>query len=312
MSLVGLRPVVEIMFADFLPTAGDAIVNQLPKYRFMSGGQCVRAGDDPGRSAARPVGSGRSTRATFESWFMHLPGLRVVTAVVARGRLRPAPRRDRATTTRSSSSSTRRCTGARARCDRGEVAELGKAAVVRDGQRRHDRRDAADGRARRSPRPRRSPRRASTPRSSTFAGCARSTCRPSGASVERTGRLVVAEEQVHAAGWGATIISELTIGGHVVGDAAAPGQPAGRLPDPVHPAARGPGRAIRRRDRRRRPGRRRPVTGRGRPTDRRAASLPDSGPAPSSSSGSRPSRCARRSTAGSRAAPTAWTTAARS
>ena len=28
MSLVGLRPVVEIMFADFLPTAGDAIVNQ--------------------------------------------------------------------------------------------------------------------------------------------------------------------------------------------------------------------------------------------------------------------------------------------
>ncbi|MEJ7749717.1 MAG: hypothetical protein WKF56_10465, partial [Candidatus Limnocylindrales bacterium] len=39
MSLVGLRPVVEIMFADFLPTAGDAIMNQLPKYRYMSGGQ---------------------------------------------------------------------------------------------------------------------------------------------------------------------------------------------------------------------------------------------------------------------------------
>jgi pyruvate dehydrogenase E1 component beta subunit len=33
------------------------------------------------------------------------------------------------------------------------------------------------------------------------------------ASVERTGRLVVVEEQVHAAGWGATIVSELTIGG---------------------------------------------------------------------------------------------------
>ncbi|HYN68987.1 MAG TPA: alpha-ketoacid dehydrogenase subunit beta, partial [Candidatus Eisenbacteria bacterium] len=33
MSLVGLRPIVEIMFADFLPTAGDMIVNQLPKYR---------------------------------------------------------------------------------------------------------------------------------------------------------------------------------------------------------------------------------------------------------------------------------------
>ena len=33
------------------------------------------------------------------------------------------------------------------------------------------------------------------------------------ASIERTGRLVVAEEQVHASGWGATLISELTIGG---------------------------------------------------------------------------------------------------
>ena len=35
-----MRPVVEIMFSDFLPTAGDAIVNELPKFRFMSGGQC--------------------------------------------------------------------------------------------------------------------------------------------------------------------------------------------------------------------------------------------------------------------------------
>src|SRR3954453_13907867 len=39
MSLTGLRPVVEIMFSDFMPTAGDAVVNQLPKYRYMSGGQ---------------------------------------------------------------------------------------------------------------------------------------------------------------------------------------------------------------------------------------------------------------------------------
>jgi acetoin:2,6-dichlorophenolindophenol oxidoreductase subunit beta len=33
------------------------------------------------------------------------------------------------------------------------------------------------------------------------------------ASVAKTGRLVIAEEQVHAGGWGATIISELTMGG---------------------------------------------------------------------------------------------------
>jgi pyruvate/2-oxoglutarate/acetoin dehydrogenase E1 component len=39
MAVVGMRPIVEFMFADFMPTACDAIVNQLPKYRFMSGGQ---------------------------------------------------------------------------------------------------------------------------------------------------------------------------------------------------------------------------------------------------------------------------------
>ena len=79
MSLVGLRPVVEIMFADFLPTAGDAIVNQLPKYRFMSGGQC----EVPVTLRVISGATGRfgtQHSATFESWFMHLPGLRVVSA----------------------------------------------------------------------------------------------------------------------------------------------------------------------------------------------------------------------------------------
>src|SRR5579862_1496364 len=79
MSLVGLRPIVEIMFADFLPSAGDGIVNQLPKYRFMSGGQTsvpltIRAiGGATGRF-------GTQHSATGESWYMQFPGLRVVTA----------------------------------------------------------------------------------------------------------------------------------------------------------------------------------------------------------------------------------------
>src|SRR5258708_39586082 len=54
-------------------------------------------------------------------------------------------------------------------------------------------------------------------------------------SVEKTGRLVIAEEQVHAAGWGATIVSELTIGG--IRWASAPrrvGLP-GDLPIPYTP-----------------------------------------------------------------------------
>ena len=79
MSLVGMRPIVEIMFADFLPTAADAIVNQLPKYRFMSGGQCMVP------VTIRVIGGGTGRfgtqhSATFESWFSHLPGLRVATA----------------------------------------------------------------------------------------------------------------------------------------------------------------------------------------------------------------------------------------
>src|SRR5438105_8122400 len=38
MSVTGMRPVVEIMFADFLPSAGDALMTEIPKFRSMSGG----------------------------------------------------------------------------------------------------------------------------------------------------------------------------------------------------------------------------------------------------------------------------------
>src|SRR5207248_2659001 len=79
MAVTGMRPVVEIMFSDFLPTAGDAMVNELPKYRFMSGGQCevpltVRSiGGATGRF-------GTQHSATGEAWFLGLPGLKVATA----------------------------------------------------------------------------------------------------------------------------------------------------------------------------------------------------------------------------------------
>src|SRR5579863_3271288 len=78
MAVTGLRPVVEIMFSDFLPTAGDAIVEELPKMRFMSGGQCRV----PLTVRSIAGGSGRfgtQHSATGESWFMGLPGLLVAT-----------------------------------------------------------------------------------------------------------------------------------------------------------------------------------------------------------------------------------------
>ena len=131
MSLVGLRPIVEIMFADFLPTAGDAIVNQLPKYRFMSGGQChvpvtIRViGGGTGRF-------GTQHSATFESWFMHLPGLRVASASSpgsAYSLLRAAIADDNPVVFFEHKA----LYGRKGPVDRGEVAPIGKAAVVRSG-----------------------------------------------------------------------------------------------------------------------------------------------------------------------------------
>lgn len=210
MSLVGLRPVVEIMFADFLPTAGDAIVNQLPKYRYMSGGQTSVPVTI--RSISGATGRfGTQHSATGESWFMHLPGLRVVTAsspASAYSLLRAAI----ADPNPVLFFEHKGLYGRKGPVVRGEMAELGKAAVLRSGS------DVTI---------------VATLLMVERALAAAEQLSADGieaevidlrwlrpldlpavrASVEKTGRLVIAEEQVHAAGWGATIVSELTIGG---------------------------------------------------------------------------------------------------
>ena len=210
MSLVGMRPVVEIMFADFLPTAGDAIVNQLPKYRYMSGGQT--AVPVTVRSICGATGRfGTQHSATGESWFMHLPGLRVVTASSpgsAYSLLRAAITDPNPVLFYEHKG----LYGRKGPVVRGEVAELGKAAVLRSGsdvtivatllmvERALAAAEqlAADG----------------IDAEVIDLRWLRPLDLPSiKASVEKTGRLVIAEEQVHAAGWGATIVSELTIGG---------------------------------------------------------------------------------------------------
>jgi Transketolase, pyrimidine binding domain len=105
MAVTGMRPVAEIMFSDFLPTAADAIVNELPKFRFMSGGQCVVP------VTVRSIGGatgrfGTQHSATGESWYMGLPGRRRRRTACC------APRSG--TTTPCSSSSTRDCTAGKA------------------------------------------------------------------------------------------------------------------------------------------------------------------------------------------------------
>ncbi len=95
-ALVGLRPVAEIMYSDFLTLAMDPIVNQAAKMRYMFGGQAsvplvIRTNSGaPGSKAAQHSQS-------LEAWFMHIPGLKVVTPATpadAKGLLKTAIRDD--------------------------------------------------------------------------------------------------------------------------------------------------------------------------------------------------------------------------
>ena len=91
-AVVGLRPVVEIMFCDFLPIAGDQIINQAAKMKYMSGGQVTLP-----LTIRTILGAGLSAAAQHsqsnEAIWMHTPGLRVVipsTPYDAKGLLKTA------------------------------------------------------------------------------------------------------------------------------------------------------------------------------------------------------------------------------
>jgi 2-oxoisovalerate dehydrogenase E1 component beta subunit len=77
MALAGLRPVVEIQFADFVFPAFDQLVNELAKYRYRSGGQYR-----PKVLVRMPYGGGirggHYHSQSPEAYFAHTPGLRVV------------------------------------------------------------------------------------------------------------------------------------------------------------------------------------------------------------------------------------------
>jgi pyruvate dehydrogenase E1 component beta subunit len=73
----GLRPVVEIMFIDFITLALDQLVNQAAKAHFMSGGQLsvplvLRTQGGCGQR------SGAQHSQSLEAWLAHVPGLKVV------------------------------------------------------------------------------------------------------------------------------------------------------------------------------------------------------------------------------------------
>lgn len=76
-AMGGLKPVVEIMFMDFITLGMDALVNQAAKARFMFGGQTsvpmVLRTPHGGGLAAGPQHS-----QCLEGWLAHVPGLKVV------------------------------------------------------------------------------------------------------------------------------------------------------------------------------------------------------------------------------------------
>ena len=76
-AIAGMRPIVEIMYEDFLTLSLEQIVNQAAKHRYMSGGQLTvpltirtqgGAGWSPGAQHAQQL----------EAWLVHVPGLKVV------------------------------------------------------------------------------------------------------------------------------------------------------------------------------------------------------------------------------------------
>jgi len=88
-ALAGLRPVVELMFVDFLGVAMDPILNQAAKMRYMFGGRAtvpmvMRTCCGAGMAAAAQHSQ------CLESMLMHIPGIKVVfpsTAADAKGLL---------------------------------------------------------------------------------------------------------------------------------------------------------------------------------------------------------------------------------
>ena len=210
MAVTGLRPVVEIMFSDFLPTGADALVNEIPKFRYMSGGQCevpltIRSiGGATGRFGAQHS-------ATGESWFLQLPGLYVCSAGTpgaAYSVLRAAIQNRNPVLFFEHKG----LYGRKGPVRRGGVAEFGKAEVVREGA------DATILTTLLMTERSQAAARQLADEGVNVEVIDMRWLRPLDLatvreSLDKTGRLLVVEEQVHAASWGATVISRLTMEG---------------------------------------------------------------------------------------------------
>jgi acetoin:2,6-dichlorophenolindophenol oxidoreductase subunit beta len=75
-AMTGMRPVAEIMFSDFLACCWDYLANEIPKMRYMTGGQVtvplvVRTANGGG------LGFGAQHSQAVENWTLTIPGLKI-------------------------------------------------------------------------------------------------------------------------------------------------------------------------------------------------------------------------------------------
>jgi len=95
-AITGMRPIVEIMYIDFMGICLEQIGNQVAKIRYMFGGKTrvplvIRTEGGAGRTL------GAHHSQSLESWFLHVPGLKVVmpaTPADAKGLLKSSIRED--------------------------------------------------------------------------------------------------------------------------------------------------------------------------------------------------------------------------
>jgi pyruvate/2-oxoglutarate/acetoin dehydrogenase E1 component len=76
-AMTGMRPIAEIMFSDFLACCWDYVANEIPKVRYMTGGQVtvplvIRTANGGG------LGFGAQHSQAVENWAFTVPGLKIV------------------------------------------------------------------------------------------------------------------------------------------------------------------------------------------------------------------------------------------
>ena len=97
-AMTGMRPLVDVMFGDFITLVMDQMVNQAAKIHYMSGGRF-----NVPMVLRTTLGATRRSAAqhsqSLHAWFSHIPGLKVVlpsTPYDAKGLLKSAIRDDKA------------------------------------------------------------------------------------------------------------------------------------------------------------------------------------------------------------------------